>query len=198
MVRMAAGVITATARIDDVMERSQAVTPVPLPPSTRHPLPASAGMAFLPRFAPGLHLSMIEALRCGIDTSSPPGLARGLADERLAVALRAMHARPEHSWTVGNLAKDAALSRSAFFARFARTVGMAPMEYLLTWRMALAKRKLRERDQSVEDIAESVGYSSASTFNIAFTRHVSISPARYARMQIKAHGSSVLVDASNP
>ncbi|TGT70159.1 AraC family transcriptional regulator, partial [Mesorhizobium sp. M8A.F.Ca.ET.161.01.1.1] len=73
---------------------------------------------------------------------SAQGLGRGLGDERLSAALRAMHDRPGHPWTVVDLAKEAALSRSAFFARFNRIVGVAPMEYLLTWRMALARQFL--------------------------------------------------------
>jgi AraC-like DNA-binding protein len=144
-----------------------------------------------------LEVMLIEALRSGVDASYAPGLARGLADEHLAIALRAIHARPEHSWTVANLAKDSALSRSAFFARFARTVGLAPMQYLLAWRMALAKRRLRGRDLAIEQIAGSVGYSSASTFTIAFTRHVGIPPARYARMQMNGRDQSMPVNASN-
>ncbi|HEY9137917.1 MAG TPA: AraC family transcriptional regulator [Terriglobus sp.] len=128
-----------------------------------------------------LEVMLIEAFRCGMDAGSAPGLVRGLGDERLAIALRAIHARPEHGWTVAKLAKDAALSRSAFFARFSRTLGVPPMEYLLSWRMALAKRKLRERELSMEEVAASVGYSSASTFTVAFARHVGVPPARYAR-----------------
>jgi AraC-like DNA-binding protein len=128
-----------------------------------------------------LEVMLIEAFRCGVDTASAPGLARGLADERLAVALRAIHARPEHGWTVAKLARDAALSRSAFFAVFSRTLGVPPMEYLLSWRMALAKRRLRERELSMEEVAASVGYSSASTFTVAFARYVGMPPARYAR-----------------
>ncbi|WP_446745520.1 AraC family transcriptional regulator [Silvibacterium acidisoli] len=130
-----------------------------------------------------LEVMLIEALRCGNDTASAPGLARGLADERLAAAIRAIHARPEYPWTVAKLAADAALSRSAFFARFNRTVGLPPMEYLLTWRMALARRMLRGHELAIEQVAENVGYSSASTFTVAFARHVGMPPARYARMQ---------------
>lgn len=128
-----------------------------------------------------LEVMLIEALRCGSDAASTPGLARGLADQHLASALRAIHARPEHPWTVAHLAKHAALSRSTFFARFAQTVGVAPMTYLVAWRMALAKKRLRTPDQTIEQVARSVGYSSASTFTIAFTRHVGIPPGRYVR-----------------
>jgi AraC-like DNA-binding protein len=130
-----------------------------------------------------LEVLLIEALRCGGATAPAPGLARGLADERLAAALCALHARPDHGWTVAELAAEAALSRSAFFARFTRTVGLAPMEYLIAWRMALAKRLLRDRELAVEQVAERVGYGSASTFSTAFARHTGVPPARYARLR---------------
>jgi len=131
-----------------------------------------------------LEVLMIEALRSGTDTSAMPSLAHGLSDHRLVVALRAMHAQPAHGWTVSELASAAAMSRSAFFARFSRIVGLPPMEYLLAWRMALAKRLLREGKLSIDHVAVKVGYSSASTFSTAFARHVGMPPARYARIQI--------------
>ena len=128
-----------------------------------------------------LEVLLIEALRSAAGTAASPGLARGLADARLAAAIRAMHEQPTRSWTVVALAKEAALSRSAFFERFGRTVGMAPMEYLLAWRMALAKDLLRRTEFGIADIAERVGYSSASTFSVAFARHVGQPPTQYAR-----------------
>jgi AraC-like DNA-binding protein len=129
-----------------------------------------------------LEVLLIEALRSGTGTSTAPGLARGLADGRLAAALRALHARPDYPWTVAELAAEAALSRSAFFARFNRTVGLPPMEYLLTWRMALAKRLLREQEFGLDQVARKVGYGSASAFSVAFARHTGLPPARYARI----------------
>jgi AraC-like DNA-binding protein len=74
------------------------------------------------------------------------------------------------------LAKKAALSRSAFFERFSRAVGLPPMEYLLAWRMALAKDLLRRNDLGIAEVAERVGYGSASTFSTAFSRHVGQPP----------------------
>jgi len=86
---------------------------------------------------------LIEALRAAPGDGAPPGLLRGLADVQLAQAMRQMHGQLARAWTVAQLAKTAALSRSAFFERFTRTVGMPPMEYLLAWRMAVAKDLLR-------------------------------------------------------
>lgn len=131
-----------------------------------------------------LEVLLIEALRCGTDIASVPSLARGLSDDRLVAALRAMHARPAYCWTVAHLAAEAAMSRSAFFTRFNRVVGLAPMAYLLTWRMALAKRLLRSRELAIAQVAARVGYGSASTFSTAFARHVGVPPMRYARATI--------------
>ena len=91
---------------------------------------------------------LIEALRTKPAEDAPPGLLRGLADARLAPAIRQMHGQVARSWTVTQLAQTAALSRSAFFERFTRTVGLPPMEYLLAWRMALAKDLLRRQGSS--------------------------------------------------
>jgi AraC-like DNA-binding protein len=132
-----------------------------------------------------LEVLLIEALRSTVGTEASPGLLRGLADARLVMALRKMHESPAASWTVAQLSKEAGLSRSTFFERFSRAVGVAPMEYLLSWRMALAKNLLRRNEASIGEIAERVGYSSQSTFTVAFTRLVGLPPTRFAREQVK-------------
>ncbi len=131
-----------------------------------------------------LEIVLIEALRLTSGPLSSPGLVRGLADERLAAPIRRMHESPSTSWSIAKLAKEAAMSRSAFFDRFSREVGLSPMEYLTLWRMALAKKMLKKNDVSITDIAKHVGYGSASAFSVAFTRHVGLSPSRYARKLI--------------
>ena len=130
-----------------------------------------------------LDVLLIEAFRSTTEPVAPPGLLRGLADARLAAALRQIHERPTQAWTVPALAKAAGLSRSTFFERFRREVGVAPMEYLLAWRMALAKDLLRREAASVAQVAARVGYSSASTFSVAFARHVGTTAISYVRGQ---------------
>ena len=127
---------------------------------------------------------LIEALRSTPPAGAPPGLLRGLTDARLAAAVRHMHGNPSRSWTVNQLAKKVALSRSAFFERFTRAVGLRPMEYLLAWRMALAKDLLRRNELGIAEVAERVGYGSASTFSTAFSRHVGQPPSRFARASV--------------
>lgn len=127
-----------------------------------------------------LEVLFIDALRSA-GATAPTGLVRGLADARIAPVLRRIHESPAEAWTVVRMAHEAALSRSAFFERFTRVVGVAPMEYLLTWRMAMARQLLRREGAGVASVAEQVGYGSASAFSVAFARHVGQPPARYAR-----------------
>lgn len=128
-----------------------------------------------------VEILLVEALRSTGGDGAPPGLLRGLADERVAVGLRWMHRAPERAWTVEALAREAALSRSTFFERFSRAVGLPPMEYLQAWRMALAKDMLGRGDVAIGEVADRVGYRSASTFSTAFSRHVGQPPSHYAR-----------------
>jgi AraC-like DNA-binding protein len=128
-----------------------------------------------------VEILLVEALRVNQTPDAPAGLLRGLADARLAEAIRHMHDDPARPWTMAELASKAALSRSAFFDRFTRNVGLPPMEYLLAWRMAIAKDLLRHHDVDIAEIAERTGYGSASTFSTAFSRLVGQPPGRYAR-----------------
>jgi AraC-like DNA-binding protein len=128
-----------------------------------------------------VEILLVEALRTSVTPQTPPGLLRGLADRKLAPAVQQMHERVDRPWTVSELSRVAALSRSAFFDRFSRQVGMAPMEYLMAWRMAVARELLRHDDLAMVEVGRRVGYGSASAFSTAFTRHTGESPSHYAR-----------------
>jgi len=129
---------------------------------------------------------LVEALRSTAPPARPParppaGLVAGLGDPPVAAALRAIHADVARPWTVAGLAAQARVSRSVLAERFTRCVGAPPMEYVLSWRMAVAKRALRQGEKSIAEIARSVGYGSASAFSTAFARVTGSPPGRYAR-----------------
>ncbi|WP_372572643.1 AraC family transcriptional regulator [Ruegeria jejuensis] len=128
-----------------------------------------------------LQVLLIEAFRSGADQAPAAGLLRGLADIRIGPSLRAMHSAPAHGWTIQALAKEAGLSRSAFFARFENVMGLPPMSYLQNWRMTLAKHMLRAGDLSIAEISAEAGYQSSSAFSTAFSRYVGCPPARYSK-----------------
>lgn len=130
-----------------------------------------------------LEILLIECLRSpGSDLNSmPTGLLAGLMDKALAKALSAMHSDVRAAWTVARLARLASMSRSAFAARFSETLGCAPMEYLIRWRIALAKEALSRGGKTLECIAGEIGYESASAFSTAFRRREGCSPGGFAR-----------------
>lgn len=128
-----------------------------------------------------IEVMLIETLRREAESGLPhAGLLAGLADPQLARALARIHADVGRGWTVAELAAHAGMSRSVFARRFAEAVGAAPVEYLLSWRMALAKDALRNGRATLDEIAETVGYRSASAFSTAFSRRVGCPPSDYA------------------
>ena len=126
-------------------------------------------------------LLFLQVLRISLadTTALPPGWLRGLADDRIAPALRLMHGDPARPWQLEELARAASLSRTAFAVRFRETVGVPPLTYLLTWRMNLAARALRHDGTPVAVLAREVGYGSESAFSNAFKRAMGTSPRNY-------------------
>jgi AraC-like DNA-binding protein len=92
-----------------------------------------------------------------------------------------MHGDAQRSWTVADVARAVGMSRSAFAARFADTVGLPPMDYLFNWRMTLARAALTSSKVPMVQVAEIAGYGSVSAFSTAFSRATGQSPSQYAR-----------------
>ena len=110
------------------------------------------------------------------------GWLAGVNDAHVGKALRLLHANPTRNWTVGELARESAISRSALAERFTELVGDAPIRYLANWRMQLAKQLLRE-GAHVQEVATRVGYESEAAFNRAFKRATGSPPAAWRRLQ---------------
>jgi AraC-like DNA-binding protein len=109
------------------------------------------------------------------------GWLSGLNDPHVGKALRLMHENPVRDWTVDDLAREAAVSRSVLAQRFTELVGEAPMHYLASWRMQLAKQMMREGAGNIQDIATRVGYDSEAAFSRAFKRATGTPPAAWRR-----------------
>jgi AraC-like DNA-binding protein len=130
-----------------------------------------------------LDVALVQLLREHFNSheTQAPGWFRASSDPRIAATLQALHSEPARQWTVAGLAAEAALSRSAFARRFAEQLGVAPLEYLSDWRMALARERLRDTDDGLAVIAQSLGYASEFSFAAAFKRHTGMAPGRWRR-----------------
>jgi AraC-like DNA-binding protein len=127
-----------------------------------------------------------RALRHHIETADEPGWLHGLHEPHVASALAAVHADLAAPWTLETLARAAGLSRAAFAARFAGTVGQTPMKYVFQCRMRRAMTLLAVERATAANIAPRVGYGSEAAFATAFTRHTGTTPAVYRRTSTRS------------
>ncbi|ELQ6170419.1 AraC family transcriptional regulator [Cronobacter dublinensis] len=128
-----------------------------------------------------LQLLLVESLRSDPELAKTAGILRGLQHDRIATALHLIHEKPGADWQIAHLARECAMSRSSLFAIFSETVGMSPMQYLLFWRMSLARKALTSSQDNIEQIALRTGYQSASAFSVAFTKHAGMPPGEFRR-----------------
>jgi AraC-like DNA-binding protein len=125
----------------------------------------------------GLRLHLAEGLKGRV------GWLFALSDKQISAVITSMHDEPAHDWTVEELGQRAGMSRSTFALRFKETVGVSPMEYLTRWRMLLAGNRMANTSDSISEIAQSLGYESASAFTKAFKKIMGCSPRQYSREQ---------------
>ncbi len=129
---------------------------------------------------------LLQLLRWLLDhpdeSGAPAGLIWGLAHPKLARALTAVHDKPGEDWRLATMADAAGMSRSAFAAQFKRQLGIAPADYLLQWRVGIA-RTLLLSGASIKSAADKLGYASAASFSRAFAQSTGASPRAWLQGQ---------------
>ena len=128
-------------------------------------------------------LMFVEAVRRYAATLPPEerGWLAGTRDPYVGRALALLHGRTDQRWTTESLAAEVSLSRSAFSDRFTAVVGMPPKRYMISWRLHVAKDKLREGCKPIAQIAHEVGYEAEAAFNRAFRREYGVPPAAWRK-----------------
>jgi AraC-like DNA-binding protein len=126
-------------------------------------------------------LLFVEAVRNYAATAPREAVnwLKGIADPQIGRAIAIMHRDIAKPWKAEELASEAAMSRSAFIAKFGELIGVSPIRYLTTWRLAIGRRALRETPKTVAGIAFEVGYESEDAFSRAFKREYGVSPAKW-------------------
>jgi AraC-like DNA-binding protein len=114
---------------------------------------------------------------------SQRGWLAGLRDPLVGRALARLHQQPGRPWTLDELAREVATSRSVLAERFAHLVGEPPMHYLARWRMQLAATLLAGHGAKVSAVAREVGYDSEAAFSRAFKKLTGVAPAAWRHRQ---------------
>jgi AraC-like DNA-binding protein len=130
---------------------------------------------------------VIQALRAWIeaDPGARSGWLGALRDPLIGRAIALVHADPARPWTVEGLARELAMSRSAFAARFTELVGEPAMQYVTTWRMHVALTEL-QGGATVGGLADRLGYRSEAAFARAFKRVIGTPPGAVRRAGVPA------------
>lgn len=117
-------------------------------------------------------LLLVEVLREHLRTAPAvdEGWVAALRDPVLRPALAALHRDPARRWSIDQLARAAATSRSRLDSRFREVLGRSPIRYLTEWRLHLAQELLATTDLSVAAVARRVGYDAEEAFSRAFRR----------------------------
>jgi len=131
-------------------------------------------------------LLLVEAVRRYVDRFGEQlkGWLKGLKDPNIGRALALIHQNIAASWTAEALAREVAMSRSAFVERFTALVGVPPIRYLTALRMETAKTELRETAKSVAQVGYTIGYESEEAFSRAFKREVGMPPRSWRGQEV--------------
>ena len=143
--------------------------------------------AVLDRLLDLLLTALLKAWFAQRDASRPEWW-RCQGDRIVEKALRIMHDKPAHAWTLDSLAAETGASRSSLARRFQDLVGEPPMKFLKNWRMALAADLLCQPDETVGTVADKVGYATPFAFSAAFKRVRGLSPREHRTRMLDRHG----------
>jgi AraC-like DNA-binding protein len=127
---------------------------------------------------------VVQAIRCWIADQGLglTGWLGALRDPRIGRAMSLVHRDPARPWSVASLAREVAMSRSAFAARFTQLVGEPAMQYVTRWRMQAALDWLQRDHLSVAELTARLGYESEAAFSRAFKRTIGLAPGAVRRL----------------
>ncbi|SFP59796.1 AraC-type DNA-binding protein [Variovorax sp. OK605] len=142
--------------------------------------PETASTLFVDHLTLALKAHVLHAYGgvAGAASAEPRGLAPW--QERRAKAFLMAHLAGDVS--LAEVARECALSRSHFSKAFKQTTGQTPHAWLVSQRVAAARRLLAQPELPIAEIAAACGFSDQSHLTRVFSAHVGTSPARWRRL----------------
>lgn len=127
------------------------------------------------------------AIDTGVASLWTPLLLRGLSaapphvDPRLARAVAMIEARFDQPITVRELAAEAGMSQSRFFARFFEAYGTTPHAALSETRLRAAQRLLSDSSLSIAEIAVRTGHGDQSALTKRMRAALGVTPGAWRK-----------------
>lgn len=106
----------------------------------------------------------------------------GKARELVLIARDYLVQNHDRGISVADAASYVFLSQGYFTRAFRDEIGISPMGFLMQVRVNHACKLLAQRDIKVSGVALQVGFSSPQRFNVAFRKHMGMTPMQYRQM----------------
>jgi AraC family transcriptional regulator len=103
----------------------------------------------------------------------------GIASRSLRRVIDYINEHLQDQLTLAELARIAELSQHHFASAFKASTGISPHRYVIERRLERARDLLRRNENSISEIAYSVGFSSQSHLTAHFRRTMGLTPRRF-------------------
>lgn len=102
-------------------------------------------------------------------------------DSKILKTQKMMQERLARRWSIATLSEQVGLTERTFLRRFKRSTNLNPTQYLQQLRIAEARKILENSSQSIEQIANDVGYNDTAAFSRVFKQIVGLPAGGYRR-----------------
>lgn len=109
-------------------------------------------------------------------SNKPKTWSYAISNDSIKKVIELMHVHISRNWTLDDLAKEVGLSRAGLAQKFKKSLGDTPLHYLTKVRMQKARALLSTTDDTIEVVAEAVGYSDAFSFSKVFKKITGLPP----------------------
>lgn len=92
----------------------------------------------------------------------------------------------DSTFTVDTLAYELRISRTSLYNKIKGLTGNTPSDFIRIYRMNKAKMLLHQRQYSITEVAEMVGFSDIKHFRELFKKTVGMTPSNYAKSKVNA------------
>ena len=114
--------------------------------------------------------------------SSTPSVRRSIEDDRIKQMMRYVQAHFSEKISVSSIAASIPISERECYRLFQNSMGITPIEYLISVRLQNAQSLLMNTNKSILDIALETGFGSSSYFGKIFRSHHRLTPAQYRNL----------------
>ncbi len=123
---------------------------------------------------------------------------RGLGRDALQKSLNYIESHLHTRLLSSDMAATIGLNSNEFSARFKRSTGLSPHQYLLQRRVELAREKLLQTESSVAQIAVDLGFCNQGNLTVYFRRFFDQTPRAYRKQWQKLRFGFATTDPPKP